>query len=100
MLESTIKKGSGLEKKTGHMSAIGEHLIPFTGVDRHNDNFVIRGRPKGGTSQFETYATMQIVAKKRLPTTAVVRVTEDITEIEFVRKLLSESKKMGLKKSQ
>ena len=30
---------------------------------------------------------------------AVVRVTEDISKIEFVRKLLSESKKMGLKKS-
>ena len=28
MLESTIKKGSGLEKKTGRMSAIDKHLIP------------------------------------------------------------------------
>ena len=30
---------------------------------------------------------------------AAVRVIEDISKIEFVRKLLSESKKMGLKKS-
>ena len=44
MLKSTIKKGSGLEKKTGHMSATDKHLIPFTGADRHNDSFVISGR--------------------------------------------------------
>ena len=55
--------------------------------------------PKGGTSKFETYATMQVVTEEQLPTIAAVRVTEDISKIEFVRKLLSESKKMGLKKS-
>ena len=98
MLKSTIENGSGLERKTGHMLAIDKHLIPFTGADKHNDNFVISGKPKGGTSQFETYATMQIVTEEQLPTIAVVRVTEDMTKIEFVRKLLSESKKMGLKK--
>ena len=98
MLESTIKDRSGLEKKTGHMSAIDKHLIPFTGEDRHNGNFVISGKPKGGTSQFETYATMQVVTEKQLPTIAVVRVIEDMSKIEFVRKLLSESKKLGLKK--
>ena len=98
MLESTIKDGSGLEKKTGHMLAIDKHLIPFTGADRHNDNFVIGGKPKGGTSQFETYATMQVVTEKQLPTIAVVRVIEDMSKIDFVRKLLSESRKLGLKK--
>ena len=94
MLESTIKKESGLEKKTGHMLAIDKHQIPFTGEDRHNDNFVISGKPKGGTSPFETYATMQAVTEKQLPTIAVVRVIEDMSKIEFVRKLLSESKKL------
>ena len=99
MLKSTIKDGSGLERKTGHMLAIDKHLIPFTGADRHNDRLVISGRPKGGTSRFETYATMQIVTEEQLPTIAVVRVTEDVSKIEFVRKLLSESRKTGLKKS-
>ena len=80
------------------MLAIDKHLIPFTGADRHNDNFVISGKSKGGTSQFETYATMQVVTEKQLPTIAVVRLTDDISKIEFVRKLLSESKKLGLKK--
>ena len=98
MLESTIKDGSGLERKTGHMLAIDKHLIPFTGGDRHNDNFVISGKPKGGTSQFETYATMQVVTEEQLPTISVVRVIEDMSKIEFVRKLLSESRKLGLKK--
>ena len=98
MLKSTIRKGSGLEKKTGHILAIDKHLIPFTGADRHNDSFVISGRPKGGTSRFETHATMQIVTEEQLPTIAVVRLTEDMPKIEFVRKLLSESKKLGLKK--
>ena len=41
---------------------------------------------------------MQIVTEEQLPTIAVVRLTEDMPKIEFVRKLLSESKKMGLKK--
>ena len=81
------------------MLTIDKHLIPFTGADRHNDSFVISGRSKGGTSRFETYAAMQIVTEEQLPTIAVVRVTEDISKIEFVRKLLSESKKTGLKKS-
>ena len=84
---------------TGHMLAIDKHLIPFTGADRHNDRLVISGRPKGGTSRFETYATMQVVTEEQLPTISVVRVTEDVSKIEFVRKLLSESRKMGLKKS-
>ena len=42
---------------------------------------------------------MQIVTEEQLPTIAVVRATEDTTKVEFVRKLLSESKKMELKKS-
>ena len=91
--------GSSLEKKTCQVLAIDKHLIPFTGADRHNDSLVISGKPKGGTSQFEAYATMQIVTEEQLPTIAVVRVTEDMTKIEFVRKLLSESKNLGLKKS-
>ena len=98
MLKNTVKNGSGLERKTGHMLAIDKHLILFTGADRHNDRLVISGRPKGGTSRFETYATMQIVTEEQLPTIVVVRVTEDVSKIEFVRKLLSESRKTGLKK--
>ena len=98
MLNNTVKNGLGLEKKTGHILAIDKHLIPFTGTDRHNDSFVVSGRPKGGTFRFETYATMQIVTEEQLPTIAVVRVTDDVSKIEFVHKLLSESKKLGLKK--
>ena len=41
---------------------------------------------------------MQVVTEEQLPTIAVVRVIEDISKIDFVRKLLSESKKLGLKK--
>ena len=36
----------------GCMLATDKHLIPFTGADRYNDNFVISGKPKGGTYQF------------------------------------------------
>ena len=98
MLESTIKNGSSLERKTGQMLAIDKHLIPFTGIDRHNDSFVVSGKPKGGTSRFETYATMQAVTEERLPTIAVIHVTEYMTKVEFVRKLLSEAVKQGFKK--
>ena len=98
MLNNTVKNGLGLERKTGHILTIDKHLIPFTGTDRHNDSLVVSGKPKGGTSQFETYATVQVVTEKQLPTISVVRVIEDMSKIEFVRKLLSESKKLGLKK--
>ena len=98
MLNNTVKNGLGLEKKTGHILAIDKHLIPFTGADRHNDSLVISGKPKGGTSRFETYATMQAVTEERLPTIAVVHVTEYMTKVEFVRKLLSEALKQGFKK--
>ena len=98
MLKSTIKDGSGLERKTGHMLAIDKHLILFTGANRHNDRLVISGKPKGGTSRFETYATMQVVTEEHMPTIAAVRVIEDMSKIEFVCKLLSESRKTGLKK--
>ena len=42
----------------GHMLAMDKHPIPFTDADRHNASLVISGRPKGGTSRFETYAAM------------------------------------------
>ena len=35
-----------------HILTVDKHLIPFTGADRYNDNFVISGRLKGGTYQF------------------------------------------------
>ena len=41
---------------------------------------------------------MQIVTEEQLPDSSRVRLTEDTTKVEFVRKLLSESKKRGLKK--
>ena len=81
------------------MLTIDKHPIPFTGADRHNYNFIISGKPKGGTLRFETYAVMQAISGERLPTVAVVRVADDTTKVEFVRKLLSESKRMRLKKS-
>ena len=52
----------------------------------------------GGTFRFETYAAMQAVSEERLPTGAVVRLTDDTAKVKFVRKLLAESKKMMLKK--
>ena len=36
----------------GHMLTVDKHLIPFTGADRCNYNFIISGKPKGGTYQF------------------------------------------------
>ena len=41
---------------------------------------------------------MQAVTEERLPTIAIVHVTEYMTKVEFVRKLLSEAVKQGFKK--
>ena len=76
------------------MLTVDKHLIPLTGADRYNYNFIISGKPRGGTSRFEMYTTMQAISEERLPAVAVVRLTDDTAKIEFVRKLLSESKKM------
>ena len=38
----------------GHMLTVDKHLIPFTGADRYNYNFIISGKPKGGTYQIRT----------------------------------------------
>ena len=81
------------------MLTIDKHLIPFTGADIHHDNFVISDKSKGETSRFETYAAMQAASEEQLPTVTVVHLTDDTTKVKFVRKLLSESKKMMLKKS-
>ena len=35
----------------GHMLTVDKHLIPLTGADRYNDNFVISDKSKGGTYQ-------------------------------------------------
>ena len=51
MLKSTIRKGSGPGKKTGHMLTVDKHRIPFTGADRCNYSFIISGKPKCGTYQ-------------------------------------------------
>ena len=83
---------------TGRMLAIDKHLIPFADAGIHHDNFVISDRPKGGTSRFETYAAMQAASEERLPTVTVVHLADDTTKVKFVRKLLSESKKIMLKK--
>ena len=80
------------------MLTVDKHLIPFTGADRYNYNFIISSKPMGGTFRFETYAAMQAVSEERLPTGAVVRLTDDTAKVKFVRKLLAESKKMMLKK--
>ena len=167
MAVSTGQNGTDcLEGSDSHILTVNKHLIPFTGADRYNYNFIISGKPKGGTYQFwpdcaafsgsitptmavsieqndiyclegsdmphadrrqtsdpihrrrqaqlqlynwwqvqgwnvrfETYATMQAVFGKRLPTVAVVRLTDDTAKVKFVRKLLSESKNLELKKS-
>ena len=41
-----------LKGSDSHILTVDKHLIPLTGADRHNDSFVISGRPKGGTYQF------------------------------------------------
>ena len=80
------------------MLTVDKHLIPFTGADRYNYNFIISSKSRGGTSRFETYAAIHAVSEERLPTVTVVRLTDDTAKVKFVRRLLSESKKMMLKK--
>ena len=36
----------------GHMRTVDKHLIPFTGADRYNYNFIISSKSKDRTYQF------------------------------------------------
>ena len=52
MTVSTGQSGANcLEGSMGHMLTVDKHLIPLTGADRCNYNFIISGKPKGGTYQ-------------------------------------------------
>ena len=95
---ATMQTGSQ-ERIRSDRSHTGHRQTPDPVYRRRQAQYlVISGKPKGGTSRFETYATMQAVTEERLPTIAVVHVTEHVTEVEFVRKLLSEALKQGFKK--
>ena len=96
MLKSTVKERFGLERNRSHVG----HRQTSDPIHRRRQ---AQGQP---CNQWQTRARppglrrtlMRAVTEEQLPTIAVVRVIENISKIEFVRKLLSESKKLGLKK--
>ena len=52
MAVSTGQSGADcLEGSDSHILTVDKHLIPFTGADRYNYNFIISDKPKGGTYQ-------------------------------------------------
>lgn len=79
------------------ITAIDFHTIPFTGKTR--DDNVVPGKPKGGTSRFEGYATIAAVSIPHVLQIGAVRMHVGITKAEYVMNLISQMRATGLRSS-
>ena len=72
--------------KGGVLVAIDKHLIPRH--DKDNMSHLTRFKPKGGTSKFECYATMHVVAEQVPAILECMQVTRSVDDVDFVRKFV------------
>ncbi len=72
--------------KGGVLVAIDKHLIPRH--DKDNMSHLTRSKPKGGTSKFECYATMHVVAEQVPAILECMQVTRSVDDADFVRKFV------------
>ena len=76
--------------KGGVLVAIDKHLIPRH--DKDNMSHLTRSKPKGGTSKFECYATMHVVAERVPAILECMQVTRSVDDADFVRKFVQKLK--------
>lgn len=77
--------------------AIDFHKIPFTG--RTRDDNVVPGKPKGGTSRFERYASLMAVSEPHMPQLAVRRLYSGTKKAAYVLDLVAALHGIGLRVS-
>ena len=79
--------------KGGVLVAIDKHLIPRH--DKDNMSYLTRSKPKGGTSKFECYATMHVVAEQVPAILECMQVTRSVDDADFVRKIIRSARRTG-----
>jgi putative transposase len=85
------------KKKRPFQFAIDLTLIPYHGQPQADDDEVMRGEAKSGTTHFHGYATLAIVHDKRRYTVALLFVRLGQTMVEVVRQLLDRLKHLKFK---
>jgi len=100
-LETQINAGlrSRLPPKflnTPRKIAIDLTFIPYYGqATEENQEFIIRGEAKAGTTRFFAYATLYIIQENKRFTLALRCVRQDDTLLDLVRELLEQFWEMG-----
>lgn len=85
------------KKKRPFQFAIDLTLIPYPGQAQTEDDEVMRGEAKAGTTHFHGYATLSIVHDKRRYTLMLIFVRLGQTMVEIVRLLLDRLKRLKFK---
>ncbi len=89
-----VAKKGGIHSNGPVMIAIDKHEIPR--YDKDNMKYLIRSKPKKGTSKFEAYATMQAVDSPVNATLGCIPLTREDFDADFVRKFVNILRKSNI----
>jgi len=90
------KLPSSLRKKRQRL-AIDLTQIPYHGRPQRHARELRRGKPKGGSTHFHTYATVYVVRHGERFTLAMTYVWRDDSLRDVIQRLLEKVRKMGVK---
>lgn len=83
--------------KRAYNLAIDLTLIPYHGQPQQDEQEVVRGAAKSGTTHFHAYATVSIVHDQRRYVLALVFVEKGTPRVTVVRQLLNRVKRLKIK---
>ncbi len=83
-------------RRRRHRLAIDLHLRPYHGKPQCDDNELVRGQPKSGTSHFHAYATAYLVLRGQRFTLALQYVRAGEKNQEVIKRLLRRCAQLGV----
>lgn len=86
-----------LKGKRSYALAIDITQIPYHGQPQHEEDEVMRGEAKSGTTHFHGYATVSIVHNKRRYVVALIWVHLHDTMAQVVRRLLDRVRRLNIR---
>jgi hypothetical protein len=84
-------------RKRRHLLACDYTLLPYHGKPRHDDNELVRGKAKSGTTHFHAYATAYLVLKGQRFTLALRYVRADDKVEDVLRQLMRRCARQGVR---
>jgi Transposase DDE domain len=84
-------------KRRRHRIAIDLHLRPYHGKPQCDDNELVRGQPKSGTTHFHAYATAYLVLRGQRFTLALEYVRAGEKNQEVIKRLLRRCAQLGVR---